>query len=195
MKKRGKDKKLLLVPSDLVYRLMEISNKQGRPFYGFVVEILEQALRVYENGGSIMKIADFYSLFDMIKSTGVRFVPDSVFNRLINKIYHTDRKLLLEEWFQFGKICGSSLKAKYENPIEMLRKFLESFESNLNEVAIFFEEGLLKVRCASPILSDEETELLASFIEGVMKELDYDVHKYECSRGIIYIEFRKYGSS
>lgn len=187
----GKDKKLLLVPSDVVGRLMEISNRQGRSFYSLVIEILEQALRVFDSGGSLKEVTDYYALLGVVRSLGAKIMPDEAFNHLIGKLYPTEGAVLNEKWREFGRICGESLAAKYENPVDVLSKFLRVVECNLNEVVVTCESSFVKISCASPILSVENTELLASLIDGLMHGFHYKICKKECMRGIISLEYEK----
>lgn len=191
----GKDKKLLLVPSEIVTRLMEISNRQGKPFYGFILEILEHVLRVYDSGGSIKEVADFYALFGVVRSLGAKIMPEEAFNHMIGKHYRTERNVLMEKWREFGRLCGESLMTKYKDPVEALSKFLAIVECNLNEVEVTSESGAVKIRCASPILSAENTELLASFIDGLMQGLNYKTRKQDYVRGIISLEYERMADS
>jgi len=53
------------------------------------------------------------------------------------------------------------------------------------------EGGVVKVRCVSPLLPLENTELLVRFVEGVMDSLGYKVRKEDFMRGIALLEFEK----
>jgi len=44
---------------------MEVSNRDGKSFYGFVSETLEQALKAYAGGLSLEEMVNFYELMDI----------------------------------------------------------------------------------------------------------------------------------
>jgi hypothetical protein len=191
VKKSDKGRKLILVPNDIVARLMEISNKQGKPFYNFVAETLEHALRVYSSGNSLEEVVDFYGLIGIYKSCGAKIVSDEVLNYLINGMYTMGKDDLHRKCYAFGQLCGKSLMAKHENPVQVLEKFLAATEWDLNEVAVEQEKGKVKIRCVSPILSLENTELLVKFVEGIMHEFNYKTEKQDYVKGIISLEYGK----
>jgi hypothetical protein len=191
VKRAEKGTKLIKVPTEIVERLMVTSNKRGDPFYGFVAQTLEQALRVYDRGNMLKDVVDFHELMEIYKSSGAKIVSDESFNYLISKIYPTDKDSLHEKWYGFGRLCGKSLMARYENPIGMLERFLAETEWNLNEVEVMNEKGKAKIRCVSPILSVENTELITRFIDGIMYELGYKMEAQDCVRGIISLEYVK----
>ena len=55
--------------------------------------------------------------------------------------------------------------------------------------------GKLSVRCVAPQLSEEETRLLASYIEGLVNSLGFKPAKNDIIRGIILLDFEGGGES
>ena len=53
------------------------------------------------------------------------------------------------------------------------------------------ESEVVKVRCVSPLLPLQNTELLVRFVEGVMDSLGYKVKNEDFMRGIVLLEFEK----
>jgi len=49
-RKSGKGRRLILVPEEIVQRLMEVPDRDGTSFNGFVSETLEQASEAYAGG-------------------------------------------------------------------------------------------------------------------------------------------------
>jgi len=170
---------------------MEIANKQGKPFYSFVSEILERALEVYKSGRSLGEVVDFYEFMDVYRSLGAKIVSSDVLEYLISKSYPKDNAILREKWREFGRLCAKGISVKYSRPLDMLKRFLKAKEWELNEVSIVQKGNKVGVKCISPILSVEGTELLASFIDGVMHELKYEKSGEECLKGIISLEYVK----
>lgn len=170
---------------------MEIANKQGKPFYSFVSEILDYALKVYNSGCSLGEIVEFHEFMDVYRALGAKIVSNEAFNYLISKSYPKDGAVLKEKWHEFGRLCGKGLSIRYPRPVEVLERFLKAKEWELNEASIVQKGDNVSVKCISSILSSEETELLASFIDGVMRELKYKKSGEECLKGIISLEYEK----
>jgi hypothetical protein len=186
-----KDKKLILVPKSVVNELMLIANKQGKPFYGFVTETLEDALKVYGSEHSLEEVVDFYEIMEIYRSAGAKIVPDDLLNYLFSKSYQTDREVLQGKLYEFGQLCGKSLFSKRAEPLEALEGFLSAAGWDLNEVVVAKEDSRVKIRCVSPVLSMEKTELLLKFVDGIMHELGYEARKQDYVKGIISLEYEK----
>ena len=170
---------------------MEIANKQGKPFYSFVSEILGYALKVYNSGCSLGEIVEFHEFMDVYRALGAKIVSNEAFSYLISKSYPKDGAVLKEKWHEFGRLCGKSLSSRYSSPIDVLEKFLATLEWELNEILVKGEKGNVKIRCISSVLTVESTELLAKFVEGLMLEFGYKVVRQDCLKGIISLEFGK----
>lgn len=190
-RKSGKGRKLILVPEEIAQRLMEVSNSEGKSFYGFVSETLEQALKAYAGGLSLEEMVNFNELMDLCRSLGAKAISDEAFGFLVSKVYETEKGALQKMGYEFGRLCGKSLKAKHDKPVEVSERFLPMLEWELNEVSVVEEKGEVRIRCISSILSIESTELLAGFTEEVMHELDYAVERQDCVHGMISLEFKK----
>lgn len=189
--KSGKDKKLVLVPNHIVSELMEIANKKGQPFYNFVADTLEQALGIYSSGSTLKDVVRSYEFMELYKSSGARVVSDDLYNYLIDKSYETEEKVLQDKVLMFGRRCGRTLSAKYADPVGALKDFLLTAGWNLNDVSISKEKDIVSIRCASPILSMENTLLLLKFIDGVMTELGHVLQKQDSAKGILSLEYGK----
>lgn len=186
-----KDKKLILVPTSIVNELMLIANKQGKPFYGFVSETLENALKVYMDGHSLEEVVSFYELMKMFKSLGAKTISEDMFNDLVSKGYEADKSALQDKLFEFGRLCGKNLSSKSERPFGALESLLSGVGWDLNEVAVAEEHDQVRIRCVSSILSFEGTELLLRFIDGVVQELGYKTLKQDYVKGIISVQYER----
>ena len=52
--------RLIRAPDDLVYKLMEASNRQGKTLRDYITETFEQVVRADELDSSLRKIIDYY---------------------------------------------------------------------------------------------------------------------------------------
>jgi len=189
----SRGKKLTLVPTDLLERLMRISNREGKTLYSFVSEILEQALRVYESKHTLEEVVDFFELMETQKASGAVITPVDVLTYLIGELYPSGKDVLCERWYESGRWYGKYLVDRFHNQdqVDALGKLLAVTRWDLKEVLVKEEGGVVKVRCVSPLLPLENTELLVRFVEGVMDSLGYKVRKEDFMRGIALLEFEK----
>ncbi len=194
MPKGYKGMKLIRAPEDLVSRLSEASNREGKSFIDFVTQALEQALRAHRMNRSLKEIVDFYKLIMMQKEAGLIIVPSETLNRLIEMLYPEKKEVLHEIWFDSGVLYGKYLAAKIkdEDPIVKLEEILKVIGWNLKEVEFKrMDGGSISFKCVSFTLPLEDTVLLMKFIEGVMNSLGYKPVKQDYLRGMIEMEFKR----
>jgi hypothetical protein len=128
---------------------------------------------------------------DIYRSLGAKIVSNEALNYFISKSYPKDSAILKQSWYEFGRLCGKNLSVKYSNPVDVLEKFLKVKEWELNEASVVQKGNKVNVKCISPIISAEVTELLASFIDGLMHELGYKKCGEEYLKGIISLAYEK----
>lgn len=186
-------KKLTLVPTDLLERLMRISNREGKTLYSFMSEILEQALRVYESRHTLQEVVNFFEIMETQKASGAVITPVDVLTYLIGEVYPSGKEVLCERWYESGQWYGKYLLDRFhnQNQVEALGNLLAVTRWDLNEVLVEEESEVVKVRCVSPLLPLQNTELLVRFVEGVMDSLGYKVKNEDFMRGIVLLEFEK----
>jgi hypothetical protein len=185
---KGKGKKLVYVSEGLIDGVAKISRKKGESVGKLVEDALRQSVRVNEEGYDVKQVADFFNVMQAHRVLGGVFVPLDVLDYLIKAVYPDRREKLLAKWFESGRWNGKYLKEKFENPIEAFGRFLELSRWDLNEVEVKDLGSSVKVRCVSTVLTEEGTELLARFIEGVMDGLGYKTERIDCLKGMIILE-------
>lgn len=191
LERQSRGKRLVFVPEELLERLMEASSMEGKPFIKYVEEALWQAVKAYEMGHSLKEIVRFFEIIQAQRASGAIFTPLGVFNYLTSKVYAAEKEQLQVAWYESGKWYGKYLTEKFEDPIQALAELLQATRWDLNEVKAKKAENTVKFTCISTTLTDEGTELLASFIEGAMHSIEYKTIKNEHMRGIILLEFAR----
>ena len=183
------DKKLVLVPGDLVAQLLEIAARRGKSFSTFLEEDLQQVVRVGRMETSLKEVVDFFEMMLMLKSAGATFTPAEVSRFLVRAVPPEGWEKLAGKWYESGQWFGKFLIAKFQDRIDALERLLRASRWDLEEVKVTRGENGVEVRCISESLPLEETECLRNFIEGSMDSLGYGVRKRDSTRGIIYLEF------
>lgn len=190
-----REKKLIRAPADLVAKLNEAASREGKTLYGYVSEILEQAIRAYEMGRGLKEIIDVYEILEVHRDAGTAAAPRDVLEYLIRTVYGENGRDLGRLWYESGRWYGVYLKERFEDSIEGLLRLLRDGRFGLDHVSMRNDEEKLELRCVSAFLSQERTVLIGSFIEGAMSSLGYETSGRELFRGIIKLTFRPRGAA
>lgn len=185
----SKEKKLIRAPGDLVRKLNEASNREGKTLYSYISEIFEQAVRAYEMKRSLKEIIDGYEVLEIHKEAGTVFTPRDVMEYLVGKVSNESDETLERLWYQTGRWYGIYLRERSDDSVEAFVRLLREGRWDLNDVTLNRNQEMLEFRCVSPFLSQERTLLIQKFMEGAMNSLGYKTQGHECFRGIIRMKF------
>lgn len=186
------EKKFIAVRGDLLQRIIEIANRDGKTVFGFVNEIFEQALRAEELKVSLGEIIDFYTLIEVMKKAGSIITTSDVLNHLITRLYPLEKEGLQEKWYVSGVWYGKYLSMKFNDSLEVFKKILEVCTWDVTEASLAKSDGgRLSLRCVAPSHTVENTELFLHFLRGVMHSFNYKIVKEEFYKGIIMMDLEK----
>ncbi len=188
---KSKGKKLVSVPEDLLENATMLSRRKGASVGKFFEDALAQAVRVNSVGYDLKEVADFFDVVQAHKVLGGIFVPSSILNYLVETTYKNDKELLEKKWFESGQWTGKYMKEKSENPIQSLKNFLMFSRWDLNEVDVKEIGNSIRIRCVSTVLSNEDTELLSKFIQGILTGMGLKISKLDSIKGMIILESTK----
>jgi len=186
-----KDKKLVYVSYDLLEEVAKASRSRGETITKFLEQALEQAVRVTLAGYDIKQLGEFFEVMYAQRILGGAFVPLDVLNYLTNTVCKDSKEQLATVWFESGKWHGKYLKERFDDPVKSLESFLEASRWDLSEVEVKRFGGTARVRCVSTVLTEEATQLLARFIEGIMLGIGYHVEKSDILKGMIVQDFKQ----
>lgn len=186
-----KDKKLVYVSYDLLEEVAKASRSRGETITKFLEQALEQAVRVTMAGYDIKQLGEFFEVMYAQRILGGAFVPLDVLNYLTNAVCKDGKEQLGTVWFESGKWHGKYLKERFDDPVKSLESFLEASRWDLSEVEVKRSGGTARVRCVSTVLTEEATQLLARFIEGIMQGIGYRAEKSDILKGMIVQDFKQ----
>ena len=186
------DTKLIIIPSHLVDRLKAIANRQSVSLSAFAAESLEQVLRAHEMDVSLREVVDVYRLTQIQRGAGMVDIPRSSLNHLVEKLYPKKSEELKRVWSEAGRWYGEYLRTKLEAG-EMLRFFEKDLllTWNLDEVEIHEMDVDVNLRWVSFMMTTELTELLLSYVKGVMQALEYREVDRDYLRGMATLKYIK----
>ena len=186
-----KNKKLVYISEDLLEQAAQVSRGEGVSLGKLVESSLMQAVKVNKLGYRSDQMADFFDVLQANRVLGGLFIPSGVLDFMIEKCCQNDSETLRALWFESGRWTGKYLAEKFSDPVGVFGRFLELSRWDLNEVDVKGSGNSVKVRCVSTVMTLENTNLLAKFIEGVMAGLGYVVEQVDCLRGMIILRAKK----
>lgn len=184
------DTKFIVVPKKLANQLRVLTARLGYSVTDFAVEALTQAMRVQKLGSDLKEAVDMYRLTDIQKGAGNMQVTRTVFKDVIQRLYKSDGDELHRLWYDHGKWYGAYLKAKLGR--DQVLGFMEKdlfVAWNLDEAEVVQEDLMVSVRCVSFGMSEEFTELMVSYVRGVMEELGFAENERDVLRGLVFMKF------
>ena len=182
-----KSRKLILVRNDLLEKVAKITAKEGRTLFSFTNEVFEQAIEAYNMRVTIAEALEFYKMTKIGKNLGWVVIPSNTFDFMAKKLYAIEQEKLLKKCYESGVWNGRYLSVKFhdQNVLEVVQSFMKAILWNLDEFSIDMDKGKIDVKCFSPNLTLECTEMLAKFLEGIFDSLGYIMKTNTCLRGII----------
>jgi len=183
------DTKFIVVPRQLADQLRLVTARLGTSVSDFSVEALNQALRVQEMGSNLKEAVDLYQISGVQRGAGNIQVTRGVLRGIIQRLYEEDKEELLRVWGDHGRWYGAYLKAKMGGGA--LLGFLEKdllVSWNLDEAEITQQDLMVSVRLVSFGMSVEFTDLLVSYVLGLMEELGFSESERDILRGLVSLK-------
>ena len=185
------DFKLISLPEELVDRLQRAASRKGLSLTAYSAENLEEALNAEDNGVPLDEAIESYRILRVQLAAGAVQVPRQRLDTVVKSLFASDKEATLSDWVEAGKWYGEYLRTLFgENAIEVIGGALK-ISWNLDEVDMRHDEMKAELRLASFSLSEEVTELLVSYVVGVMGSLGYERREEAFIRGLAKLSFER----
>jgi hypothetical protein len=185
-----KGKKLVSVSEDVIEKAAKVSREEGLPMGKLVETLLEQAIKVNKLRYRSDQMADFFDVLQTNRVLGGLFVPTEVLDFMLDKC-SVEREELQKLWLESGKWTGKYLTEKFPDPISAFTSFLKLSRWDLNEVDVRSLGNNVKVQCVSTVMSLENTNMLAKFVEGALEGIGYKMASTDCLKGMLIMSFKR----
>jgi len=186
-------RKTFVAREDLLDRLSKVAEAKGYSLYALVNEIFEIALKIDDLGLDLRRIVEERSVLERAKRAGFILGLENLFYGMADIAFSRARNKAIETWYEagvwFAKCYTTSL---YSNPLEALKRDLESFIWNAN-FTMDWDDETLTVKVMSPRFTEAYTFLLSAFFEGAFYALNYRVVEREVFKGNIQLTARREG--
>ena len=188
MPARG-EKKLVPIPVELLERLWALSERLGRPGRVLLEEIIDDGLRVYENGGDLREAVRKHVVFSELKRAGFIALPSRVLYTMITQLSESLLQEVNEEMKNLGRWYGKVVLAKYGEDPEVVQDLIEGMFWDATEVRVESRSEVTVITLISPTMSVRMGEIAESFISAFMESLGYVKGKSVVDVGFVNLQF------
>ncbi|MFP3262725.1 MAG: hypothetical protein RXP28_07885 [Nitrososphaeria archaeon] len=179
---------------DVVAReLADEADREGKTMYALANQMLKTCLQITKNGGNLDLVFDLWKLSPVMKDLDFRPVPGEFLEWMIDFLYKTNKRELLEKAREYGEAIGHSLSILYPDFIDLIKKYSDIIERVLPIKRIEVSESdngyIMKIVGAGN--SVEATDVFNKMIEGLITSYGkLQVCRCEMSKGIIGMEVK-----
>lgn len=172
--------------------LADEATKENKSLYAFTNEALSAVLRICTYGGTPREVYPSWRWSRILKDTDAIPLPGDLMEKLMKKVYESDKDWLLTEWFEEGKRVGSYLHM-YAQDFQQLIPRVDELQGFLPvkrvEVERRTEDGgaRIAVRVIGAGFSRESTSCTEQFLLGILSAYPYKVSSSRVSEGMIEV--------
>ncbi|MBS7618685.1 hypothetical protein KEJ25_08860 [Candidatus Bathyarchaeota archaeon] len=183
-------RKLLAARADLVEELSKIAKSRNQTVYGFLNNILEQALKLHKMDARIEDVVNSYMVAKNLKNLGFIPLPEDLAYKALDGVVKS--KNVVSSFFKLGEWYGKVLGAQLPNfkPVDLLRTVISEVAWTASEVSITENHGEITIRCIGPRFSESYTLVLASMFEGLAASMGFKAIKRYVTRGVISLNLK-----
>jgi hypothetical protein len=182
----------IAVDEETAESLADEASRENKSLYAITNEALAAVLRVCKYGGTPKEVYPSWRFSRILKDADAIPLPGDLMEKLIKKMYSTEKAWLLNEWYEEGKRIGS-----------YLRMYAEDFKdlvSNVDDLQAFLpvkrveiqtkerENGSsVVVRVIGAGLSQESTNCAERFLFGLLSAYPLRITGSAVSEGMIEV--------
>ncbi len=172
--------------------LADEATKENKSLYALTNEVIGSVLRICKYGGSPREVYPSWRWSRILKDVDAIPLPGGLMEKLVKKVYASEKEWLLKEWFEEGRIVGSYLHM-YAKDFEELIPRVEELQGFLPVKRVEFErkevEGIARVlvRVIGAGFSQESTRCTEQFLLGILSAYPYRIVDSTVSEGMIEV--------
>lgn len=181
------EKKLVYISKSLIDRVTDIARKQGVSLTKIIEDSIRHFLELCELGYNTSNAIEILRAYKILRVLGGIYIPKPILECIEN---NTCGENILDRWREIGRAYGLYLKWKTINPVRTLETLLEVMRWDLSLVEADKKENTYRIKCVSPLLSENETNQIVEFIKGILEGINATSIKVNSVKGIILVEFK-----
>ncbi len=179
------------IADDVADELSSEAMKRNKTLYAFANESLMAVMSVCKLSGEPSEVLASWKMGRMLKDVDAVPLPGDLLEKLIGKLYESDKDWLLGVWLAEGKRIGSYLRMGYAELTDLSQAAVE-FQGLLPLKRLEFRSavhgeprGQIVLRAIGAGISSEATACAEQFIRGVVESYAWGVRSVRTAEGII----------
>jgi hypothetical protein len=185
------------IADEIADGLSEQALKRNKTLYAFANESLEAVISVCKLSGEPSEVLPSWKMGRMLKEVDAVPLPGDLLEKIIKKLYETERDWLLKTWFAEGRRIGSYLSMGYQELPNLAQAAVE-FQGLLplrrlefRNVETTDSKTQMAVRAIGAGISMEATTCAEQFIRGVVDAYGWTVKNSKTAEGMIELQVSK----
>ncbi len=185
------------IADEVADRLSAEAMKRNKTLYAFANESLEAVISVCRLSGEPAEVLPAWKMGHMLKEVDAVPIPGDLVEKLLKKLYDTDRVWLLGVWSAEGRRIGSYLQMGYQE-LHQLSQAAVEFQGLLPmkrvEVRSLDDEAgrsRMLLRAVGVGLSPESTACAEQFVRGIVESYSWAVKNSKVAEGILELEISR----
>lgn len=172
--------------------LADEATRENKSLYALTNEALSAVLRICNYGGTPREVYPSWRWSRILKDTDSIPLPGGMMEKLMQKVFETDKDWLMKEWFDEGKKVGSYLHM-YAPDFQTLASRVDELQGFLPVKRVEIEREArdgraeIKVRVIGAGFSQESTRCTEQFLLGILSAYPYRVTESSVSEGMIEV--------
>ncbi len=182
------------IADEVADRLSAEAMRRNKTLYAFANESLEAVISVCRQSGEPSEVVPSWKLGKMLKEVDAVPIPGDLVEKILKKLFETDRDWLMKVWGAEGKRIGSYLQMGYQE-LPQLSEAAVEFQGLLPlkrvEVRSLGDpssKGRMVLRAVGVGLSEESTACAEQFVRGIVESYGWSVKGSKVAEGILELE-------
>ena len=184
----------IAVDEQIADGLADEAGKENKSLYAMANESLSAVLKICRYNGTPRDLYPSWRWGRILKDTDAIPLPGGLMEKLMRKVYASEREWLLDEWQTEGRRVGDYLHM-YAEKFDDLIPRVDELQGFLPVKRVEFEHKsdsqgmeMVTVRVIGAGFSQETTECTQHFLLGILSAYRYKILSSRISQGIIEIE-------
>ena len=172
--------------------LADEATRENKSMYALTNEALTAVLKICKYGGSPKEVYPSWRWSRILRDTDAIPLPGGLMEKLMRRVYSTDKDWLLKEWFDEGKRVGSYLHM-YAEDFQQLIPRVDELQGFLPVKRVEFErrdkegKATVLIRVIGAGFSRESTSCTEQFLLGILSAYPYKIISNRVFEGMIEV--------
>lgn len=183
----------LSVDEAIAEQLASIARERKMTLYAFVNEILENAVKLFNEGADIKTAYELWSVHKLLSEVDAVILPSDFMDYIITEICKYDEQGLYKRFHKLGYDTATLIKI-YARDLEELVQMAVDYSKYLplkRVEARYLGNGTYEVGIVGAGGTIESTKCINEFIKGLLEAYHVTVLEDEVSKSVIHLKLKQ----